>query len=77
MLARLASVIAQFPPLPSPGEGSEGFQRMMAIFGVLMGLGFVIGIAGHLTRSKILITAGVLLIFAATGLFLVAVAQHG
>ena len=77
MLARLTTVIAQFPSLPDPGEGSEGFQRMMAIFGILMGAGFLIGIGGHLFRSKILIASGVLLVFAATGLFLVAVAQHG
>ena len=77
MLARLATVIAQFPPLPDPGEGSEGFQRMMTIFGILMGAGFLIGIAGHITRLRPLIIAGVLLVFAATGLFLVAVAQHG
>jgi hypothetical protein len=49
----------------------------MAIFGILMGIGFVVGIAGHLFRSKVLVTSGVLLVFAATGLFLVAVAQHG
>ena len=77
MLARLASTIAQFPPLPNPGEGSEGFRRMMAIFGILMGVGFLIGIAGHLFKSKVLVASGVLLVFAATGLFLVAVAQHG
>jgi hypothetical protein len=77
MLARLAEVIAQFPPLPNPGQGSEGFRRMMTIFGILMGLGFVIGIAGHLFKARLLVLVGVLLVFAATGLFLVAVAQHG
>jgi hypothetical protein len=77
MLARLAEVIAQFPPLPSPGEGSEGFRRMMTLFGILMGLGFLIGIGGHIFKAKALVLVGVLLIFAATGLFLVAVAQHG
>jgi hypothetical protein len=77
MLARLASVIAQLPPLPSPGEGSQGFQRMMAIFGILMGAGFLLGIAGHITRSKTLVIVGVVLVFLATGVFLVAVAQHG
>jgi hypothetical protein len=77
MLARLVHVIAQLPPLPSPGEGSPGFRRMMALFGVLMGLGFLIGIAGHLFKSRGLVAVGVLLVFGATGLFLVAVAQHG
>ena len=77
MLAHLAAVIAQFPSLPDPGEGTEGFRRLMATFGTLMGLGFLIGIAGHLVRSRALIMAGVLLVFAATGIFLAAVATHG
>jgi hypothetical protein len=77
MLARIATVIAQLPPLPSPGEGSHSFQRMMALFGILMGAGFILGIAGHITKSRTLVAVGVLLVFAATGLFLVAVAQHG
>ena len=77
MLAGLAAVIAQLPPLPSPGQGSEGFRRMMAIFGVLMGLGFVIGIVGHIFKARALVAVGVLLVFGATGVFLVAVAQHG
>jgi len=50
---------------------------LFSIFGVLMGLGFVIGIAGHIFKARVLIATGVLLVFAATGLFLVAVAQHG
>ena len=77
MLARLATVLAQLPPLPSPGEGSHSFQRMMALFGILMGAGFIIGIAGHITKFRTLVAVGVVLVFAATGLFLVAVAQHG
>jgi hypothetical protein len=77
MLAHLATILAQLPSLPSPGEGSKGFQKMMSIFGILMGLGFLIGIVGHVFKSKVLITSGVLLVFAATGLFLIAVAQHG
>ena len=77
MSPRLAFVIAQFPSLPDPGEGSQGFRRMMAIFGTLMAVGFVLGVAGHITKLKALVLAGVLLVFAATGLFLVAVAQHG
>ena len=32
----------------------------------LMGIGFVVGAAGHLVRSKVLIAAGILMIFLAT-----------
>ena len=77
MPADPAPVIAQLPPLPSPGEGSEGFQTMMRLFALLMGLGFLIGIGGHVVKAKALVLVAVLLIFGATGLFLVAVATHG
>jgi hypothetical protein len=77
MLAGLATVVAQLPSLEAPGEGSEGFQRMMSLFAILMGLGFLIGIFGHIVKVKAMILGGILLVFAATALFLVAVAQHG
>jgi hypothetical protein len=77
MPAHLATVIAQLPSLPSPGQGSDSFQRMMSIFAILMGLGFLFGIAGHVVKVRGLVLAGVLLIFGATGLFMVAVATHG
>jgi hypothetical protein len=32
----------------------------------LMGLGFLVGTAGHVVRSKVMIAAGVLMIFLAT-----------
>ena len=33
---------------------------------VLMGLGFLVGTAGHIVRSKVMIAAGILMIFLAT-----------
>ena len=77
MPARLAALIAQFPPLPSPGEGSDSFRRSLVVFGVLMGVGFVLGIFGHVFKSKVMVITGIVLIFGATGIFLVAVATHG
>ena len=32
----------------------------------LMGLGFVVGTAGHVVRSKVMVAAGILMIFLAT-----------
>jgi hypothetical protein len=32
----------------------------------LMGLGFVVGTAGHIVKSKVLVAAGILMIFLAT-----------
>ena len=77
MQAGLATIIAQLPPLPDPGEGSESFQTMMRLFAILMALGFLIGIAGHVVKVKAMVLIGVLLVFAATGLFMVGVATHG
>ena len=73
----LGALIAQLPQLPDPGEGSEGFRRMMSVFATLMGVGFLLGIAGHIVKVRALVLVGVLLVFGATGLFLVAVATHG
>jgi hypothetical protein len=33
---------------------------------VLMGLGFLIGTAGHIVKSKVMVAAGILMIFLAT-----------
>jgi hypothetical protein len=32
----------------------------------LMGLGFIVGTAGHIVKSKVLVAAGILMIFLAT-----------
>jgi hypothetical protein len=77
MPARLATLIAQFPPLPSPGEGSDSFRRWLSLFAVLMGLGFVIAIVGHLFKFRPLVLTGIVMVFGATAIFLVAVATHG
>ncbi len=65
MLAALVSVMAQF--LPDDGPGQSGDFRVSPTFLiVLLGLGFLIGTIGHIVKSKTLIAAGILLIFAAT-----------
>ena len=40
----------------------------------LMGIGFVVGVSGHVVRSKPLVAAGILMIFLAT--FLLPLAAH-
>jgi hypothetical protein len=52
---------------PSRGPDQTGdFEVDPAFFFVLLGLGFLIGAAGHLFRSRALVAIGVILIFAAT-----------
>jgi hypothetical protein len=66
VLAAVVPVIADFL---SPGGGpdqSGDFQVSPRFFLVLLGLGFLIGTLGHIVKSRTLVAAGILLIFAAT-----------
>jgi hypothetical protein len=65
VLAALVPVLAQFLPEDGPGQSGD-FQVSPTFFLVLLGLGFVIGTLGHIVKSKTLVAAGILLIFAAT-----------
>jgi hypothetical protein len=65
VLAALVSVMAQFLPDDGPGQSGD-FRVSPTFFLVLLGLGFLIGTLGHIVKSKTLIAAGILLIFAAT-----------
>ena len=66
MLAALVPLMAQFLS-PDDGPGQSGdFQVSPRFFLVLLGLGFLIGTVGHIVKSRTLVAAGVLLIFAAT-----------
>jgi hypothetical protein len=65
VLAALVSVMAQFLPDDGPGQSGD-FRVSPTFFLVLLGLGFLIGTLGHIIKSKTLVIAGILLIFAAT-----------
>jgi Flp pilus assembly protein TadB len=52
-----------------PGSGpdqSGDFEVSPSFFIVLLALGFLIGIVGHIVKSRTLVAAGVILVFAAT-----------
>jgi hypothetical protein len=52
---------------PSQGPRQTGdFEVDPNFFFILLGLGFLIGIVGHLAKSRIVIAIGVTLIFLAT-----------
>jgi Flp pilus assembly protein TadB len=52
---------------PSKGPDQSGdFEVDPAFFFVLLGLGFLIGVVGHIARSRTVVAVGVILIFAAT-----------
>jgi hypothetical protein len=52
-----------------PGGGPEqtgDFRVSPSFFVVLLGVGFALGVAGHITKSRTLVAAGVLLVMLAT-----------
>jgi hypothetical protein len=63
--AVLTPMLAQFLPDDGPGQSGD-FQVSPRFFLVLLGLGFLIGTVGHIVKSRTLVAAGILLIFAAT-----------
>jgi hypothetical protein len=65
VVAALVSVMAQFLPDDGPGQSGD-FRVSPTFFVVLLGLGFLIGTLGHIVKSRTLVAAGILLIFAAT-----------
>jgi hypothetical protein len=44
---------------------------------VLFGAGFAIGILGHIVRSRLLIAIGIVVVFAGTVVFALAVGRYG
>ena len=76
-MSALATALAQVD-LPSLGqEGPDDLQRLIRIFGVLLGAGFLVAIVGHMTKSRTLVIIGVGLVFMATFVFMVAVGSYG
>jgi hypothetical protein len=61
MLARLATVIAELPDLPSRDVGTDP-KPYVTVFAI----GFLLGIVGHIFKVKIVVAVGVLMVFMAT-----------
>jgi hypothetical protein len=52
-----------------PGRGPEqsgDFRVSPSFFFVLFGIGFAIGVVGHITKSRTLVATGILLVMLAT-----------
>jgi hypothetical protein len=74
----LAALVAQIPDLPGLGdEGPDDLESLLTLCFVLMGLGFVVGILGHIIRSRLLVAIGIALVMAATVVFALAVGRYG
>jgi hypothetical protein len=42
-----------------------------------MGVGFVIALLGHMTRTRVLIAIGVLVVMVGSGVFVLAIGRYG
>jgi hypothetical protein len=66
----LGALVAQLPDLKAPG-GEGDFAVSPSLFFVLFGIGFVVGVAGSLFKSRTLVASGIGIVFVSTGLFVV------
>ena len=73
----LAALLAQVD-LPGLGqEGPDDLRSLLAASFILFVVGFAIGVLGHVTQSRTFVTIGVVIIFAGTAFFILAVGQYG
>jgi hypothetical protein len=74
----LAALVAQIPDLPGLGdEGPDDLESLLALCFVLMGLGFGIGVLGHIIRSRVLVAIGIAVVMVGTVVFALAVGRYG
>jgi hypothetical protein len=71
-VSRLLLAMSEFL---DPGRGPEqtgDFEVEPSLFFVLLGAGFLIGVFGHIIKSKVMVAIGVTMIFLATVLIPIA-----
>jgi hypothetical protein len=74
----LAALVAQIPDLPGLGdEGPDDLESLLTLCFVLMGLGFGIGLLGHIIRSRVLVAIGIAVVMGGTVVFALAVGRYG
>jgi hypothetical protein len=73
----VAALLAQVD-LPGLGqEGPDDLRSLLTMSFILLSVGFVIGVIGHVTQVRGIVIAGISIIFVATAFFIVAVGQYG
>ena len=61
MMTDLLAVVAQLPDLPDPR-----FRTDPKPYLILFGVGFLTAVFGHIFKVKVMIAAGILMVFAST-----------
>jgi hypothetical protein len=70
--------LAQIPDLPGLGdEGPDDLQGLLTLFYLMFGFGFLIGVVGHVVKSRTTVGIGIALIFLSTAVFMVAIGRYG
>jgi hypothetical protein len=72
LLADAFTVIAQFLEPDRGPDQSGGFRVNPNLFFAMFGVGFLLGMVGHLVKSRTLVATGIALVFLAT--FLIPIA---
>jgi hypothetical protein len=65
----LGALLLAMSDFLDPGRGPEqtgDFEISPGFFFALLGLGFLLGVVGHVTKIRVLVAAGIILIFLAT-----------
>lgn len=65
----MAALLLALSDFIDPGRGPEqqgDFEVSPGFFIALFGIGFMLAVAGHIVRSRVMVGGGVLLIFLAT-----------
>jgi hypothetical protein len=74
----LAALVAQIPDVPGFGdEGPDDLESLLTLCFVLLGLGFGIGVLGHIIRSRVLVAIGIAVVMVGTVVFALAVGRYG
>jgi hypothetical protein len=68
----LLAFIADFIDPNSGPQQTGDFRVSPVFFVVLFGIGFIVGIVGHLAKSRLLVGLGILFVFLATVLIPIA-----
>ena len=74
----LLALAVKIPGLPGLGDQGPGdLDSLLTTTFVLMGVGFGIALLGHLTRTRVLIAIGVLVVMVGSGVFVLAIGRYG
>jgi hypothetical protein len=74
----LAALAVNIPGLPGLGDQGPGdLESLLTSVFVLMGAGFAIALLGHLTRTRLLVAIGVLVVMVGSAVFVLAIGRYG